>query len=683
MPGRRRAHGIPLASRRDGDHLQGMTILRIRALALAGAALALGVVAPALVEPALAEPLHHDIDLTLEPAAGRIEAVDRLSLPAGAQSLRLDPALAVQEVRAGDRVIPVDRRGDRLRLVVPEGGEAVTIRYGGRLPGFSAGTGLALDGEGAFLPGLGGWLPDPATAVEKPLTYEPPAWRLSVRVPAPYVAVATGRLVEEGRDATGYRAVFAEDRSVEEPSVFAGAWTVEERMAGPLRLRLYRHPEQGGLADGYLGLSEQAIAAGAARIGAYPFDGFSIVSVPPPVGLGFPGLTAIGRAVLPLPFIRSQSLTHEIMHNWWGNGVRVGEGGNWAEGLTTYMADYAAAQVRGADAARAMRLDWLRDYAALPAERDRPLTEFLSKTHDASQIVGYGKAAMLFHMLEAEIGQEAFDAGIRRFWSGFAFRDAGWSDLRRSFEAASGRDLGGLFGQWVERRGAPMLTLVDARADGDGVLLTLRQEADVPYALSVPVRLETAAGVEDHVVRFGGRQASLPVPAKAPVRAVSVDPDFDLFRRLAPGEAPPILRDVTLRPGAERVIAADGDAAEAARMLAGRLMDGAGKEGGGGAVPLLLIGTDAAVDRESERRGLPPVPAELAGRGTARVWVSRAADGRTALVVSGADAEALKALVRPLPHYGRQSWLVFDGAKAADRGVWAVGDSPLRRVVGR
>ncbi|MBY6262205.1 M1 family peptidase [Azospirillum sp. 412522] len=652
-------------------------------MAFEGAALALGVVGPAD-----AAPLHHDIDLTLDPAAGRLEAVDRLSLPAGGQSLRLDPALTVTEVRAGDCVLPVDRRGDRLRLAVPEGagpqgGVAVTIRYGGRLPGFSAGTGLALDGEGAFLPGLGGWLPDPDSAAD-----EPPSWRLSVRVPAPYVAVATGRLVEEGRDAAGYRAVFEESRSVEEPSVFAGPWTVEERMAGGLRLRLYRHAEQAGLADGYLGLSEQAIAAGATRIGAYPFDGFSIVSVPPPVGLGFPGLTAIGRAVLPLPFIRSQSLTHEILHNWWGNGVRVGEGGNWAEGLTTYMADYAAARDRGVDEARAMRLDWLRDYAALPAERDRPLTAFLSKTHDASQIVGYGKAAMLFRMLEAEIGRAAFDAGLRRFWSEHAFRNAGWSDLRRAFEAVSGRDLGGLFAQWVERRGAPMLTLLDAHADAGGVLLTLRQEADAPYVLTVPVRLETAAGVEDHSVRLDSRQATLRLPAKAAVRAVSVDPDFDLFRRLAPGEAPPILRDVTLRPNTGRVIAADGDAAEAARTLAGRLMDGAGKEGVGGegageGAPLMLVGTDAAVARELAARGLPPVPAELAGRGSARAWVSRAADGRTALVVSGADADALRALVRPLPHYGRQSWLMFEGAKAVNRGVWAVSDSPLRRVVGQ
>ncbi|PWC36356.1 M1 family aminopeptidase [Azospirillum sp. TSO35-2] len=652
-----------------------MTNARPRTLVLAAAVLALGGTAPAA-----AAPPHHDVELTLDPAAGTLEAVDRLTLPAGPQAFQLDPALTVREARAGERSLPVERRGAQVRLTVPPDG-AVTVRYGGRLPGFTGGTGPALDADGAFLPGLAGWLPELPAAGE-----EPPTWRLSVRLPAAYAVVATGRLVEETRDAGGTRAVYEETRSVEEPSVFAGPWTVEERRPGGLRLRLYHHPEQAGLADEYLDLTARAIAGYAARIGPYPFDGFSIVSVPPPVGLGFPGLTAIGRAVLPLPFIRSQSLTHEILHNWWGNGVRVGAGGNWAEGLTTYMADYAAAQARDPGAARAMRLDWLRDYAALPAERDHPLTDFRAKVHDASQIVGYGKAAMLFHMLEAEIGTPAFDAGIRRFWNDHAFQAAGWSDLRHAFEAASGRDLGGFFAQWVERRGAPMLTLVEAHAEGDGVTLTLRQDASyaLPYALEVPVRVETAAGVEDHRLRLEGREVTVHLPSGAAPVAVTVDPDFDLFRRLSPGEAPPILRDVTLQPGAERVIAAAGDASEAAKALAGRLMDASSTGGAaGGSVPLLLVGTDAAVTQALAQRGLPPVPVELAGRGSARVWVSRAADGRTALVVSGADADALRALLRPLPHYGRQSWLVFDGAKAADRGVWPVGDSPLRRVVGR
>lgn len=632
--------------------------------------------------PAWAAGLHHDLEVTLDPAARRLEVVDRLHLPAGEQTLRLSPGLTVGEATAGGRRIAMNRSGAVLRLVVPEGAGDVVLRYAGTLAPLSAesrGDGPMAGEEGAYLPAGSGWLPAAGD--------EPPTWRLAVRVPAPFVAVATGRLLEEARGgdgADGYRAVFAEDRGVEEPSLFVGPWQVTERLDGGLRLRAYLHPEQAGLADDYLDLTARTIDEQARRIGAYPFAGFSILSAPLPVGLGFPGLTYIGRQVLPLPFIRAQSLPHEILHNWWGNGVRVGEDGNWSEGLTTFMADYAAAEARGPDAARAMRLDWLRDYAALPAERDSALTAFRSKVHDASQIVGYGKAAMLFHMLRAEIGEAAFSGGIRRFWTDHRFKEAGWTDLRRAFEGASGRDLGPFFEQWLTRVGAPTLRLAEAKTDGNAVTLTLQQGSPI-YALTVPVAVETANGTVWGSVRLDGQQATATIRTDSAPKAVSVDPAFDLFRRLAPGEAPAILRDVTLDLAANTVIAADGvtdgDAVQAARALAGRLADGKPRivaaERADPAAPLALIGTTEGVDRLLARYNLPPVPESLAGRGTARVWAFRTPQGRAVLAVAGDDAAALQALLRPLPHYGRQSWLVFDGAKAEDRGVWPGGDSPL------
>ena len=39
-------------------------------------------------------------------------------------------------------------------------------------------------------------------------------------------------------------------------------------------------------------------------------------------------------------------------------------------------------------------------------------------------------------------------------------------------------------------------------------------------------------------------------------------------------------------------------------------------------------------------------------------------------MVSARDAASLHALIRPLPHYGRQSYVIFDGAKATRRGAW-------------
>jgi hypothetical protein len=82
----------------------------------------------------------------------------------------------------------------------------------------------------------------------------------------------------------------------------------------------------------------------------------------------------------------------------------------------------------------------------------------------------------------------------------------------------------------------------------------------------------------------------------------------------------------------------------------------------------------AEIDAALARLGLPPRPSELAGRGSAQVWTIPRAPNDTAIaVVAARDAASLEALARPLPHYGSQSWLVFDGRRALARGVW-----PLR-----
>src|SRR5262249_8019478 len=158
-------------------------------------------------------------------------------------------------------------------------------------------------------------------------------------------------------------------------------------------------------------------------------SGFAVVSSPFPVGLGFPGLTYLGVQVLRLPFIPDTSLGHEVLHSWWGNGVQVGAGGNWAEGLTTFMADYTFLERHGADAAGDERRAWLRESSLLPATDDRPLTAFVARTHAASQATGYHKAAFVFIMLRDEIGADAFAAGVRAFWQAHRFGSASWSDL--------------------------------------------------------------------------------------------------------------------------------------------------------------------------------------------------------------------------------------------------------------
>ena len=441
------------------------------------------------------------------------------------------------------------------------------------------------------------------------------------------------------------------------------------------------------MAEDYLVRSAGYLDRFSEKIGDYPFAEFFVISSPLPVGLGFPNLTYAGRRVLALPFMRGRSLAHEILHNWWGNGVYVDyQGGNWSEGLTTYMADYALAAERGPDAARDMRLRWLRDFAALPADRDFPVVAFTAKTHDADQVIGYNKVAFIFHMLEREIGASAFTEGLRAFWKNHRFQIAGWPDLRSAFEGASGRDLSAFFEQWLERAGAPRLHLTNATTEretaGERVSVTVGQ--DLPsYRLLVPLVVETGEERVSASERLEDAKSTAVIAVDSPPRTVSVDPGYDLFRRLDPSETPPIFRSVTLDRTAVAIVAAtDANADTVARDLAMRLL---GRDvrfaplapAPDRNTPVLLIGTGPEVREAMAALGAEPAPRSLIDKGTARAWTSRRGGEAAIAVVAAEDGKALAATLRSLPHYGRMSYLTFDDSKVIDKGVWPVSANPL------
>jgi aminopeptidase N len=77
-----------------------------------------------------------------------------------------------------------------------------------------------------------------------------------------------------------------------------------------------------------------------------------------------------------------------------------------------------------------------------------------------------------------------------------------------------------------------------------------------------------------------------------------------------------------------------------------------------------MIGLHADVDAALTASGLPPRPQQLEQQGSAQVWTIAGQTELPIAVVSARDAGALRALLRPLPHYGSQSWLVFEGSRA-------------------
>ena len=113
------------------------------------------------------------------------------------------------------------------------------------------------------------------------------------------------------------------------------------------------------------------------RLGPYPFSKFAVVENFLPTGYGMPSWTLIGKNVIRLPFLLDTSLPHEIVHSWWGNAVEVDyTNGNWAEGLTTYLADYLLKEVNQPHEALEYRRKLLRDYAALVTPANDRITSY-------------------------------------------------------------------------------------------------------------------------------------------------------------------------------------------------------------------------------------------------------------------------------------------------------------------
>lgn len=632
---------------------------------------------------------HMNLQIRLEPASGELAVQATITVRAsGPLKLALSAPFEVEHVSLDSHPIDNPPQHDALRqswtvdLPHPMAEHVFELRYRGRLAPLQSSEGARAPGadvakaseRGSFLPAGSGWYPEVGDGA---FTYA-----MQLDLPAGQRGVVPGRVSDEQTNGARSLAAFRFGQPAEGIDLMTGPYRVQERQlilpnGASVRLRTYLHAEIETLAAGYLDSAAQYIERYSKSIGPYPYSEFSIVSSPLPAGLGMPTLTYLGIDVLKLPFIRSTSLGHEVLHNWWGNGIRVDwERGNWCEGLTTFMADYAYKEDEGAEAAREMRLSWLRDYAAMPPERDIPLTAFTSRTHDASQIVGYDKAAYLFLMLRDELGAETFDAGIRRFWETQAFRRAGWSDLREAFEYASGRRLDAFFAQWLDRTGAPSIKIEHARvgtANGAFQVQGALAQSDPPYRLRVPIRVDGAGETVNQIVELVSRGQTFTFDAASRPQRLALDPDLRLFRRLDPSELPPILRQVTLDP-ATLVFLPSADVAPFARDLAARVSDTAPRVSDAEELPLstpvLIIGLDEDVDALLARLSLPPRPSAVAGKGSAQVWTARGAGGSVIAVISARDAAALQALARPLPHYGRQSWLVFDGSKAIERGVW-------------
>lgn len=624
---------------------------------------------------ALASAADLALDVELDPASRKLAATAELISP-GPFAFTLHPSLRVTAVSVDGRNDSVRAGRAEWRINAPKGSK-LRIAYGGTLPALESldhravlqnATPMA-SSKGSFLPGGSGWYP----SLRRPFSYT-----VRLTLPRDQRGLVAGTLTRESTT-DKHIAEFSFPHAAESIDLMTGPYVVRERLVqrpgtSPLRLRAYFYPDLDALADGYLDDSARYIALYSDAIGPYPFDTFSVVASPLPTGFGMPTLTYLGVQVLKLPFIRATSLGHEVLHNWWGNGVRVDYArGNWSEGLTTFMADYFYKERESDKAARDMRLGWLRDFAAIPDGGHLALAEFQSRTHGAEAAAGYGKAAMVFLMVRDAIGAEAFGRALRAFYEAHKFKAASWDDLRTAFERASGRKLDTFFEEWLKRRGGPDVAIAEARTRAQTLTLALTQSTP-EYALDAPVEIEGGGRRETRRVRIDRARQDVQIDTPFVAERVRLDPDLRVWRRLDASELSPILRQWIIARS-PRIAMVSKDSENAARGVADAFFENRPQavsleSAKSSREPLLIAGLHADVDAALARLGLPPRPQAVVGRGSAAAWTIQQPGAMPVAALSAKDSEALAATARALPHLGGQSYVIFDGARSIERGIW-------------
>lgn len=692
--------------------LAGETSLSRRIRVFLDTLLALCLLAPASAAGAI----RHDLDVELDPTTAMVEVRARIELDGPRSEFLLLEAATILEANVELRSEPLPdseatffginaggERGialTRYRLTAQPDNGALEIRYRAKIDypldsnraeytrGFRETPGLVGE-EGIYLAGSTFWYPY--------FSQDLIEFRLSVNTPDGWHLISQG---DGTSRSAGGRATWDSAGAVDEIYLVGGPLLRTAEQFGAVTAEVYLHEEDAGLSQRYLAATSQYIEMYEKLIGPYPYKKFALVENFWETGYGMPSFTLLGRRIIRFPFILTSSYPHEILHNWWGNSVFVDYGsGNWCEGLTAYMADHLLQEQR--EQAHEFRRSTLQRYRNfVDSSRDFPLTEFRSRHDAATEAVGYGKTLMGFHMLRMKLGDDVFRDGMRRLYQDQRGKRASFEDVRRALEGASGEDLAPFFTIWTTETGAPELALGDVRSARVGGAYIVegnveQTQQSARYPMAIPVALQTADGIERQTIVSDGKPARFRFSTASQPLALSVDPDFDVFRRLDPRETPPSIGQLFGSPAVLAIV--DVALPEEEKALLRSML--AGWDTKDHAIE--IVASDAVKSLPSDRSiwilgannpwlnaaGFPDRDRpELAGRTLNRQrhsWVDVRRHPENVEMVVGALAvvpAAVQPFAQKLPHYGKYSYLGFEGAEAENflKGQWPTTDSPLR-----
>jgi aminopeptidase N len=206
----------------------------------------------------------------------------------------------------------------------------------------------------------------------------------------------------------------------------------------------------------------------------FPWPKYDLVLIPefPFGGMEHAGATFLREASVIFPqeptrndhINRATLIFHEAAHQWFGDTVTM----RWfddlwlKEGFATFTAYKAMEKIMPEMNAWKVFYERVKQaaYQTDSTKGTTPIYQEIKNLSAAKSAYGnivYNKAPAFLRQAEFYLGEDRFQTAVRSFLKKHEFGNAGWEDLVREFEAASGKDLKDFASKWVTRRGAPIV----------------------------------------------------------------------------------------------------------------------------------------------------------------------------------------------------------------------------------
>lgn len=283
-------------------------------------------------------------------------------------------------------------------------------------------------------------------------------------------------------------------------------------------------------------IGEQELGGLTSQFGPLPFNRLSIVELPAGT---IPAVAAPGIVAVADPYLRGTDsyrlLANTIAHQWWGEEVSpAARSDSW---ITNGLCRYAELErVKATSSASAFADAIFNVSASALAYGTLPMKDIggYGEHSPQFQAMTYDKGAMIFRMLQWQIGNPSFQKTLHEILTRFGGKSITRDDVAEIAERESGQSLKPFFSQWLDSTGAPTLAAkwtLYRLGDNKGYRILGEVDEDLDlFQMPVDLRVQTNKKTISRRIEIAGPATPFQIDTDAMPTAVALDPDRRLLR---------------------------------------------------------------------------------------------------------------------------------------------------------